>query len=291
MQFTKIRCTKEGDVELQTKIQLDGGAGEARTFTCSQPPLPELPAALQAFKPFVLSLVPIRDDEKKDEDGNVVGKVTDDLRVTTLSLDEEAKTKKLGLIVTAVLPIEDANGRPLVLNTPRMREWEDDGSDQPKGTFGEDVTKLIDAAQEAANRYYRGERGQVEMFKTKETTAAPETTNGTQPGEKAAPKVRRRRMKHIPEIGMVEVPGEPPTDAQIRKQLQISGLDVPEAAIAAWTSSERDEAMQWAQQPDGIATPEFIRKAASLDAWSDRAPVRIGDNQRQEIAAAIEAAD
>jgi hypothetical protein len=50
--------------------------------------------------------------------------------------NEEGGTHRHG-----ALPIEKANDRPLVLNTPRMREWEDDGSEQPKGTYGEDIAR------------------------------------------------------------------------------------------------------------------------------------------------------
>lgn len=261
MMFTKIRCTKDG-VELQSKIQLDGGAGEARTFTCSEPPLPELPASLQAFKSFILSLVPLRDQDKLDEENRPCGRVLDDLTVTSIHLDEESKTKRLGLIVTAVLPIEDANNRPLVINTPRLREWEGDGTPQPKGTFGDDIARMIDAAQDAARDYYSGKRGQAEMFDAEQTTAAPEEkTNGTDPA--APPKVRRRRPRPIiPEVGeAVNADAtQPPTDEFIAKQLGISGWIVPTERIAKWLSSERDEALRWAQDPEGNAAPYCVRR-------------------------------
>lgn len=293
MEFSKIKFRANEGVELTLKLKLDGGVTETREFTCQQPPLPELPAALQAFKPFVLTLLPLRDEVILDEEGKEMERLLDKLLITTLSIDEEPKTKRVGLIVTSVLPIDQANGRPLVLNTPRMREWEDDGSEQPAGTFGEDVAKLIEAAQDAASAYYRGERGQAEMFTPEQTTATPdEKTNGSDPT--APPKVRRRRPRPIvPEVGEVVNADAtlPPTDSVIRKQLQISGLDVPESAIATWTSSEREEAMRYAQAPDGVATPEFIRDAASLDAWTDQNPPRIGDNAKQEIMASVEAAD
>jgi hypothetical protein len=291
--FSKIKYSENSGVELQTKIQLEGGAGEARTFTCSEPPLPELPAALQAFKAFVLSLVPLMDDYKRDESGEIVGHVLDDLTVTTLHVDEESKTKRLGIIVTAVLPIDQASGRPLVINTPRMREWEDDGNDQPKGTFGEDITQLIDAAQDAARAYYGGQRGQTEIFTAAETTtAAPEKTNGTDPAK--APKVRRqRRVKEITEAGRVFNPEatQPPTDEQLRGQLAVSGVDVPSDVIATWTSSQRDGAMAWACAPDGVPMPTWVKDGAALDAWRDTGPVRLTPDAQQEIAAALEAGD
>src|SRR4051812_40952419 len=121
MEFGKIRYKEGEGVELGLKLKLDNGAAEARTFTCTTPPLPELPAALAAFKPFVLGLLPLRDEEIEKDDGTKA-KLLDSLVITTLSIDEEAKTHRAGLIVTALLPIADANNRPLVLNTPRMRE-------------------------------------------------------------------------------------------------------------------------------------------------------------------------
>jgi hypothetical protein len=278
MEFTKIKYGAEG-VELAQKIKGSGGT-ETRDFTCKTPPLAEYPAALKAFVPYVMELLGLPKEWR------------DDLTVTTLSIDEEVKTGKLGLVVTALLPVEKANDRPLVLNTPRMREWEDDGNPQPAGTFGDEITALIAEAQIQARRYYKGERGQVEMFESKETTAAPEKTNGTDPA--AAPKVRRqRRVKEIEGAGRVMNPEAtvPPTDEQIRKQLQISGLDVPAAVIATWTSSEREEALRYANDPDGIATPEHVKKGASLDALTDPKPVRIGSDEKQQIMAAVEAAD
>lgn len=261
MEFQKIRFKETEGVELIVKLKLDNGAAEARTFTCSTPPLPELPAALQAFRPFLLSLLPLRDDEITSESGETTH-LLDKLSIITLSIDEEPRTKKTGLIITALLPIEDANGRPLVLNTPRMREWEDDGSEQPKGTYGEDIAALIEAAQDAARRYYRGDRGQTEIFTAAETTAAaPEKTNGGDPAK--APKVRRqRRVKEIEGAGRVANPEAtvPPTDEVIHKQLLISGVNVPIERIAKWLSSEREEALKYAQDPDGNAAPYCVRR-------------------------------
>jgi hypothetical protein len=61
MEFSKIRFKESEGVELLVKLKLDNGAAEARTFTCSTPPLPELPAALKAFVPFVADLLEVPD--------------------------------------------------------------------------------------------------------------------------------------------------------------------------------------------------------------------------------------
>lgn len=294
MEFSKIKFRANEGVELTLKLKLDGGVTETREFTCQQPPLPELPSALQAFKPFVLSLLPLRDEVILDDEGKETDeRLLDKLLITTLSIDEEPKTKRVGLIVTSVLPIDQANGRPLVLNTPRMREWEDDGSEQPAGTFGEDVAKLIDAAQDAARAYYRGERGQVEMFKPEQTTAAPdEKTNGTDPA--APPKVRRRRPRQIiPEVGeAVNADATiPPTDGHLAAQIAISGYAVPSEKIATWTSSERDQALAWACAPDGVALPEHVKRDGVPTEWMDAQPPRLDDNAAQELHAAVEAGD
>jgi hypothetical protein len=165
MEFQKIKNGSDG-VELVQKIKSSGG-NETRDFACRTPPLAEFPAALKAFVPYVMDLLGLPEEWREH------------LTVTTLNIDEEVKTGKLGLIVTAILPVEKANDRPLVLNTPRMREWEDDGNPQPAGTFDDEITALIAEAQIQARRYYRGERGQVEMFESKETTAAPDAVSYT----------------------------------------------------------------------------------------------------------------
>lgn len=278
--FSKIRFKESEGVELVTKLKLDNGAAEARDFTCATPPLPELPAALKAFVPFVADLLEVPDAWREE------------LTITTLSIDEEPRTKKTGLIVTALLPIEKANDRPLVLNTPRMREWEDDGGEQPKGTYGEDIAALIEAAQDAARDYYRGKRGQGEIFTAAETTAAaPEKTNGSDPAK--APKVRRsRRLKDVVDGMPVVNPDAtvPPTDHQIRGQLAVTGYDVPIEVIATWTSSERDQAMRWACAPDGVALPEHVKRDGVPEEWLVK-PVRLTDDARQEVRAAVEAGD
>src|SRR4051794_15074077 len=100
MQFTKIKFRKNEGVELSYVRKGEGGETEARQFTCAQPPRAELPAALQAFRLFVVDLLPLRNEEKKNDEGEPAGLELDDLVVTTLSMDEEPKTKKIGLIVT-----------------------------------------------------------------------------------------------------------------------------------------------------------------------------------------------
>jgi hypothetical protein len=279
MRFTKIKSTDKG-VALEWVKKKAEGEEVASKLTSPQPPAPELPSSLAAFKPYVMELLDLPESWRED------------LIVTQLSISEQGDENLRGLIVTARRRIEKANGRPVVFNTPFMPEAGENTSENI-ATLDDATIALIEAAEDAAAGYLNGDRSQAELFTAKETTAAaPEKTNGTDPA--AAPKVRRqRRVKEIEGAGRVMNPEAtvPPTDEQIRKQLQISGLDVPVAVIATWTSSEREEALRYANDPDGIATPEHVKKGASLDAWTDPKPVRVGDNQKQEIMAAVEAAD
>src|SRR5438093_6067542 len=107
MEFTKIKFNEKSGVELAYTRKGEQGETETRNFSCAQPPKPELPAAFAAFIPYVADLLELPSEWREH------------LTITTLSLDEEPKTKRLGLIVTAIKPVEKANDRPLVLNTPR----------------------------------------------------------------------------------------------------------------------------------------------------------------------------
>jgi hypothetical protein len=100
----------------------------------------------------------------------------------------------------------------------------------------------------------------VEAAKAEIREAASGTTNGTQPAK--PPRVRRTPLKPVID-GMPVVNPEatiPPTDAAIQKQLEISGYVVPIDRIAKWVSSERDEALAFANDPDGRAAPYCERR-------------------------------
>jgi hypothetical protein len=73
MRFTKIKCNEDG-VELNWSVIDANGALTTSTYSNAAKPAPELPAALAAFKEFVIDLVGLPETWR------------DQIVVTTLSL-------------------------------------------------------------------------------------------------------------------------------------------------------------------------------------------------------------
>jgi hypothetical protein len=301
MRFSKIGITKRG-VHLTRETKDENGAVESIDLESPERPLTEFSDALQAFKPYVRDLMPF-------------GLSDDQLTITTLSLSED-KNGLRGLIVSAVVPIPKAYDKPVVLNTPLVREGGENASEEAF-VLSDEVLELIDLAETEATRYANGERIQGELFTKSERSAeatTPMSENEREFNERAASaevastrKPRRGRGKgkaFIPGVGDVVNPNasEPPTDEQLRELLQRAGRDAPVDALHALASSERDALQRWADAmldpmtmvSDIPAEPEILALIAMLplnDSWSDPPHRRVTEDDAQSILAAKESGE
>jgi len=304
MRFSKISITKKG-VHLTRETKDANGAIESVDLESPERPLAEFSDALQSFVPFVTDLL--------------MGAVTvesDDMRITTLNLSED-KNGLRGLIVTAIVPVPNAYDKPLVVNTPLVREGGENPSDDAF-VLSDEVLELIKLAESEATRYVRGERVQGELFNRAESTAKETGENVREFDEAAAhaevtstrkpntngtngkhPKGKRGRGGKAPRQAdtgvsvVVNEPGEQLDDAALRQLLLSVDRDVPIDAIALFTSSERDASQAWAEarqkemigQLDATkvpAEPNVVIKFATLplkaDEWtSDSLPPKASE--------------
>jgi hypothetical protein len=240
MRFTKISVTKKA-VTLARETRGANGDVEVTELESPERPLSAFVDALQAFKPYVRALLPFTVTDEQSE------KMT----ITTLSLSED-KNHLRGLIVTAIMPVEKAYNKPLVLNMPLVRE----GGENPSAeafVLTDEVLDLIKLAEEEATSYANGERVQGEMF-TKEQRTASENTKAFNDNSAAAEakSTRKPRAKknsaEVLGVGTVYNPDKTELldDAGLRQLLLTVERDVPVDAIARFTSSDRSLATAWA---------------------------------------------
>ncbi len=240
MRFTKISVTKKGvDLTRETKNAI--GAVEEVHLNSPERPLASFTDALAAFAPYVEGLFA----------GAIVVTAGVPLTITTLNLSED-KNGLRGLIVTATVPVPKAYDKPLVLNTPLVREGGENASDDAC-VLTDEVLQLIALVEAEALRYVKGERlGQGDLFaKAVEKSPAAESFNERAAAAEVAStrKPRQRKGKDfIPGVGDVANPEatRPPVDDTLRQLLAQAGQDVPVDAIARWTSTQRDAAQRWA---------------------------------------------
>lgn len=295
MRFNRMSITKRG-VELNYELRDQHKLEEIKAFS-AEPPLSSFSDAMQAFCPFVIGLLEIPENWRED------------LTITTLNLSED-KNGNRGLIVTAVKPVANAYDRPLVLNTPLVREGGDDPSEEAC-VLADEVLELIALAESEAEaeRYLNGEREQRELFdgKTAETSENAKDFN-----ERAAHaenlstrKPRRGRGKAKGPrpadtgVDFVANPGadQPVTNDVLRDMLLLADRDVSIEAIAKVTSSEREAAERWAaavhlaaSDHDDVDVPEepawikdFADPSLVVDGWQDAPPPKLGDEEVHAI--------
>lgn len=295
MRFTKIKVNEKA-VELTWTTRKGSGETVTSQLASPQRPLPALLTALAAFRGYVLGLL------------NLPAEWLEEMAITTLSISDEDEQGRRGLIVTATRKISQANGRPVVLNTPHMRE-KIDGDTGTKGYLEPDDLELLAAAELAATAYVKGEREQVEIFPAPGTEAdAAEQAQAAAGAAGAGAKKKgggKKGGKDSPaaptgEMGIAaNAPGTPATDDVLRQMLLAAGRDVPVDAIALWASSERDAAQRWAAALQAsksrpvdsalLVEPEVVQKYATLplaeDYWTDPAPARPADPEQIKSAA------
>lgn len=298
MRFTKIKVGKEA-VELAWTFTDANGATLSTQLTHADKPAPELIEALQAFKPWAMDLIEAPESW------------LDESRVSTLSLNEEKTGKTRGLMVSMVRPIPRASGRPLSLTTPHVREEGENTAAGATGVYGDDVVAMIASAEKAAEAYVKGDRAQAEIFPTDSSNPVEGAAKAAAtPGTDDVSKRRERKARPPKELGTpneVMNPGQttPLTDPELRKLLLSVDRDVPEDALALWTSSERDKAQYWAEKKlasmagtpvplEALVEPDAVLKYATpslgADGWKDSKPPKLDEGAVAEIQASIEKA-
>lgn len=279
MRFTKIKVNDKG-VQLNWSTTDASGLTHSHDVSSPEKPAPELPEALSAFVPFVMDLLDLPPNWR------------DQIRVTTINLNEEKETKTRGLMVSVTRKIAKASGRPVSITTPHMREATENTT-ATTGILDDDVLELIAKAEKAAAAFVKGERMQGELIPTSQAEAPAE-------GEAAAgsDELAKRRGRKAGKDRKAGTPGEvwnpgsniPPTDAQLVKICLAAGRDVPLDAVGRWTSSEREEVLRWAlaavnpdikpnkrpEEPEILkkeATPALLEDVASeQDGWTSPTP-------------------
>lgn len=241
MKFSRISVTKKG-VELDFERKDDEATEEVK-WSSHYRPLSAFTDALQSFDAYIVDLIPF------------LAEVQDSLRVTTLNLSED-KNGLRGLIVTATTPVEKAYNKPLVLNTPLVREGGENASDDAF-VLSDEVLDLIALVESEARRYKNGEHEQVEMFSKEERTATSENAKNFDENAAAAevkstrkPRAKKHPNAGVPEQLQVQNPDatEPPLDdPKLRQLLLQAERDVSVDAIARWTATERAIAESWAR--------------------------------------------
>lgn len=286
MRFSKIAITKAG-VHLVRQTRDANGTVEEIDLSSPERPLASFTDALQAFTSYITDLLPFALDP-------------DEMTVTTLSLSED-KNGLRGLIVTTLVPVPKAYDKPVVINTPLVREGGEQAAEDAF-VLSDDVLQLIALAEDEATRYAKGERVQGELFAKREASentkafderaAAAEVASTRKPKGKPKGKGRKKGRDFIPGVGDVANPEatREPSDAVLHDRLAERGVDVPVDAIAVWTSSERDAALRYADT--GGMTPACVDRDGTwplLDEWDEtHAAPRVDADGVQAVQAAAE---
>jgi hypothetical protein len=152
MKFSKIRISKDGEVELETAAER--AHGKRNTNDVGTNPLKSFVDAVAAFRAYFLDIVPALKEEK------------DNVRITTISLGEKDGLRSLQ--VSGSLIIEKCNDAVISMTTPRVSEKsgkaDDDGEDDAGFHLSKGVLKLIANVETEAERYFNGETAQTNLF-------------------------------------------------------------------------------------------------------------------------------
>lgn len=149
MQFTKIKYDdKEPKVTLRWQETRKGGEEVLKhALDAKDRPEPEFVEALQAFVAEVCRLLALPQDYGQG------------MTVRGVSINHEDDGRR-GLVVTVLKALEDANS-PLVLNTPHLREYDNEES----GVFASSgMIRRLDELEKRAQRYLDGHREQGDLF-------------------------------------------------------------------------------------------------------------------------------
>lgn len=288
MRYSKISLTKKG-VILEREVVM-GNSTETTKYESSDKPLASFVDAVQGFAPYFIDLL-----------SDAVTVPADQLTITTLNFSQD-KNGLLGLIVTGKLPVKKAYNNPLILNTPLVREGGDNAAPEAC-VLPENILALCDLVEQEAVRFESGETAQLELMGSAESTSE----NAKQFDQRAASaevaSTRKPRASRNPKKGATAADAEVQSQTwnidktvamttPVLRQLLLSvERDVPEDAIEAWISSERDAAQRWAEarqkeilgqlaEANVPTEPPCVIKASNgslQDAWTDAKPPRVDE--------------
>lgn len=147
-QFTKIKWKPGEKLELQWVESVgEGKTAIVHQLASVEEPAAALPECLQAFVPEVLKLL------------RLPATYADDMSVTALTINYE-DDDRMGLVVTCLKQLSSTNA-PLVLNTPHLREADNDAV----GHFlPARMVQLLEDAKVVAERFLLGERAQLSLI-------------------------------------------------------------------------------------------------------------------------------
>ncbi len=281
MQFRKI-WWDGASVRLEWDEQLPG-ATDKHVYECAEAPTKAFRDALAAFGPFVVKLLGLPSEWS-------------DCSVRSLSLKVEEKNAR-GLQVTMMRKIADAKNRPVIITTPYLSEAPEAYNGDGVGYLDDVTLALIEDAELAAALYIDGERGeqtQLPLGDSENSKTANERMAAAEVASTRKPKGKKKGKDFIPGVGDVVNADatEPLTDENIRQLLLSVERDVPIDAIAAWASTERDDAARWAMATQKLHTgqakkadvpkePECVKRCATLplkvDEWTSEPPPVVGE--------------
>lgn len=117
---------------------------------CPEKPRPKFDKALQAFLPFLLTIIGAPADW------------TENTEITGISLNKE-EDRRRGIVITAKRKCPFGNA-PIALNTPHLRESLDDTKETGPNFLLPGMADAIDTMCDEAQAYLDGDRAQGELF-------------------------------------------------------------------------------------------------------------------------------
>jgi hypothetical protein len=207
MRFSKVSLTKKGVKLFSTRTTGSGTTEEKNLRAPQEPPMQSFVDSMQAFKALVLAV--LKGPVKIEPDA---------MTITTLNLSED-KNHLRGLIVTAVVPLPQAYGKPLVINTPLIREGGENASEDAF-VLEDHHMEMIRVVEAEATAFYKGNRQQIEL------PLKQESANAKDVGERmaAASIDSTRKGRKGGKTG-------PLTTPRLRQLLLMVERDVPEEVI------------------------------------------------------------
>lgn len=152
-QFTKI--TSNGKAIAihwisRRKTASDADEQHNHQLECPERPRPAFETALQAFLPYMLTILGAPDEWRTNT------------RVTGISINKEEDGRR-GLVITASRKCP-YGAAPIALNTPHLREAKDEAKEKGANFFLGGMADAIDAMCVEASAYLEGDRAQGELF-------------------------------------------------------------------------------------------------------------------------------
>lgn len=148
MRFSRISVTSKSVSLSREDRDAKTSAVEEITLKSPERPMQSFDDAVQAFKGYVIGLLPFK-------------VAPDKLVVTTLNLSD-SKDGRRGLQVSCNVPIPKCDDKVISITTPLVHEPAED-SETEAFTLSDDVLKLVALAEQEATAYVDGKRMQISL--------------------------------------------------------------------------------------------------------------------------------